>query len=101
MFAEVAGPVPFLSAKKAMKTKKPTKARNAMETLMNGAMLVEAALLSFLLALWITWLVMSGLFRLMPATTRQIAAQTLGNTEVATVRFVAPRQSENRQRRAA
>jgi hypothetical protein len=39
-----------------------------METFMNGAMLVEGALLSFLLALGMTWLGLSGLFRLMPST---------------------------------
>jgi len=57
----MARPVQFLSAKKA---------RTAMETFMNGAMVVEGALLSFLLALWMTWLGLSGLFRLMPATVR-------------------------------
>jgi len=43
-----------------------------METFMNGAMVVEGALLSFLLALWMTWLGLNGLFRLMPATTRPV-----------------------------
>ena len=38
----------------------------AMETFMSGAMVIEAALLSFLLALWMTWLGLCGLFRLMP-----------------------------------
>ena len=37
-----------------------------MESFMDVAMLIEAAMLSFLLALWITWLGLSGLFRLMP-----------------------------------
>ena len=41
-----------------------------MESLMNGAIVIEAALLSFFLALWITWLAMNGLFRLMPVTAR-------------------------------
>ena len=39
-----------------------------METFMGGAMMIETALLSFLLALWISWLGMRGIFRLMPAT---------------------------------
>lgn len=39
-----------------------------MEILMNGAMLVEVVLVSFLLALWLTWLAMRGVFCLMPVT---------------------------------
>ncbi len=39
-----------------------------METFMNGATVAEGALLSFLLALWMTWMGLRGLFRLMPAT---------------------------------
>jgi hypothetical protein len=38
-----------------------------MELFMGGAMMVETVLLSFLLALWISWIGMRGLFRLMPA----------------------------------
>ena len=41
-----------------------------METFINGAMVVEGALLSFLLGLWMTWLGLSGLFRLMLGTRR-------------------------------
>lgn len=41
-----------------------------METFMNGAMVIEGALLSFLLALCMTWLGLDGLFRLMPATAK-------------------------------
>ena len=41
-----------------------------MESLMSGAMLIEVTLLSFLLALWVTWLGLSGLFRLLPSTSR-------------------------------
>ena len=40
-----------------------------METLMSGAMVIEAGMLSFLLALWIAWMSLRGLFRLLPATT--------------------------------
>jgi hypothetical protein len=39
-----------------------------METWMNGAMLIEATLLSFLMALWITWMSLRGLFRMLPVT---------------------------------
>jgi hypothetical protein len=38
-----------------------------METLMNGTVMVEGAPLSFLLAVWMTWLGLRGLFLLMPA----------------------------------
>ena len=41
-----------------------------METFMNGAMVIEGALFSFLLGLCMTWLGLHGLFRLMPATER-------------------------------
>jgi hypothetical protein len=36
-----------------------------MESLMNGAILIQATLLSFLLGLWVTWIGLRGLFRLM------------------------------------
>lgn len=38
-----------------------------METFMSEAIILEATLISVLLALWLTWLLMQGLFRLMPA----------------------------------
>lgn len=37
-----------------------------METWMSGAMVVEATMLSFLMALWISWMSLRGLFRLLP-----------------------------------
>jgi len=46
-----------------------------MELLMNGAMLVEAVLLSFLLAMWLTWLAMRGVLCLMPVTVRPVAVR--------------------------
>ena len=49
-----------------------------METYMNGAMVIEGALLSFLLALWMTWMGLRGLFRLMPATSSLSAARQSG-----------------------
>jgi hypothetical protein len=38
-----------------------------METWMSGAILAEAAMLSFLMALWIAWMSLRGLFRILPA----------------------------------
>jgi hypothetical protein len=63
----------------------------AMQNFMSGAMVIEAALLSFLLALWITWMGLRGLFRLMPITAR--AADP--------IRLVANRQGTHREREAA
>jgi hypothetical protein len=39
-----------------------------METLMSVAMLIYATILTFLLALWIAWMSLRGLFRMLPAT---------------------------------
>jgi hypothetical protein len=41
-----------------------------METFMGAVMVIEAALLSSLLAVWMTWLALRGLFELMPAAGR-------------------------------
>lgn len=41
-----------------------------MENFINEAMVIEGALLSFLLALCMTWLGLSGLFRVIPAAMR-------------------------------
>ena len=43
-----------------------------METFMNGAIVIETTLLSFLLALCMTWLGLHGLFRLLPATAKMV-----------------------------
>ena len=67
-----------------------------MESFMSGAMVIEGALLSFLLALWMTWLGLSGLFRLMPAMVRPVATRI-----VQPIRFVANRPEANRRRGAA
>jgi hypothetical protein len=54
----------------------------AMETWMSAAMLIEATMLSFLVALWISWMSLRGLFRMLPGTRlapapiRQPARQT-------------------------
>ena len=39
-----------------------------METLTSLAMMVYATILAFLLALWIAWMSLRGLFRMLPAT---------------------------------
>jgi hypothetical protein len=62
-----------------------------METFMNGAMLIEATLLSFLLALWMTWLGLRGLFQLLPATSRQRTR----SEAAAPIRFVARERSKS------
>ena len=67
-----------------------------METFMNGAMVIEGALLSFLLALWMTWLGLRGLFRLMPVRSSLATGRI-----IQPIRFVAKRQQGNRRRDAA
>ena len=62
-----------------------------METFLNGAMVIEGALLSLLLALCMTWLGLHGLFRLMPVTAKIVQP----------IRLVANGQIGNRQRDAA
>jgi len=62
-----------------------------METFMSGAMVIEGALLSFLLALCMTWLGLNGLFRLMPVTAKIVQP----------IQLVANGQIGNRQRDAA
>jgi hypothetical protein len=62
-----------------------------METFLNGAIVIEAALLSFLLALCMTWLGLHGLFQLMPATAKIVQP----------VRLVASREIGDRQSNAA
>jgi hypothetical protein len=37
-----------------------------MDAWMNAAMLIEATMLSFLLALWIAWMSLRGLFEMLP-----------------------------------
>jgi hypothetical protein len=62
-----------------------------MENFMSGAMVIEGAVLSFLLALCMTWLGLSGLFRLMPITAKIVQP----------IRLVANRQEANRRSDAA
>ena len=44
-----------------------------MQALMVGVMLIEATLLSFLLALCLSWMVLRGLFRMVPLPPRPLA----------------------------
>ena len=67
-----------------------------METFMNGAMVIEGGVLSFLLALWITWIGLRGLFRLMPVTSPRAAGRV-----VQPIQIMARGQEGNRQRDAA
>jgi hypothetical protein len=62
-----------------------------METFMSDAMVIEGALLSFLLALCMTWLGLSGLFRLMPFTSRIVQP----------IQLVVNRQPEDQRHHAA
>lgn len=62
-----------------------------METFMSEAIIIEGALVSVLLALWMTWLGLRGLFWMMPSKGR--TAQP--------IRFVANRQQRDRRRNAA
>jgi hypothetical protein len=62
-----------------------------METFMNGAMVIEGALFSFLLALCMTWLGLNGLFRLMPVTAKMVQP----------IRLVSDRQESSQQSHAA
>jgi hypothetical protein len=41
--------------------------RPTMNAWMNGAMVIEATLTSFLFALWLAWMSLLGLFRMLPA----------------------------------
>ena len=67
-----------------------------METFMSGAMVVEGALLSFLLALWMTWMGLRGLFRLMP-----VMAHPVTDRIVQPIRFFAERREAKRRSHAA
>ena len=67
-----------------------------MESFMNGALVIEGALLSFLLALGMTWIGLRCLFWLVPVTSSPATGRI-----VQPIRFVANRQQGNRRRDAA
>jgi hypothetical protein len=62
-----------------------------METFINGAMVIDVAVISVLVALWMTWMGLRGLFSLMPVTA-QAAKPT---------RFAADRRQQSSQSTAA
>ena len=63
--------MPFTSAER----KEPT-----METWMSAAMVVEATMLSILMALWIAWMSLRGLFRMLPAARLNTTIRGSGGT---------------------
>ncbi len=63
---------------------------------MSEAIILEATLISVLLALWLTWLLMQGLFRLMPAANHAPA-----NRPVTPFRLVSNQQRAGARRKAA
>jgi hypothetical protein len=67
-----------------------------MDTFMSEAIVLEAVLISVLLALWVTWLLLLGLFRLMPATTTAAAIRP-----ARPIRLIANRQQASPRRDAA
>jgi hypothetical protein len=54
-----------------------------MENFLGDAIILEAALASVLLALWMTWLAMRGLFLLMPAKAAPIAERVANSSPLA------------------
>ncbi|HEX3372499.1 MAG TPA: hypothetical protein VHS08_08270 [Candidatus Acidoferrales bacterium] len=66
-----------------------------MENFINDAMVIEGALFSFLLALFMTWLGLSGLFRMLPATMHlsPARAKTVAGITAATAQEVRPREA--------
>jgi hypothetical protein len=54
-----------------------------MQTFMSEAIVLEATLISVLLALWMTWLFLRGLFHLMPATSSAVASRAVRPIRVA------------------
>ena len=67
-----------------------------MEALIGGVILIEAMLVSTLLALWITWLALRGLFWLMPGATRTAVTPAAESIQV-----VPSTKQENGQQRVA
>lgn len=67
-----------------------------MDTFMSEAIILEAALISVLFALWLTWLLMQGLFRIMPATNHAPA-----DPPVRPIRLISNQQRRDTRRNAA
>jgi hypothetical protein len=77
--------VPLLSAKKARAC--------CMENFIGDAMVIEGVLFSFLLALFMTWLILTGLFSVLPGTTKMSPASSKP-----AVRWTAERAAETHKR---
>jgi hypothetical protein len=69
-----------------------------METFLNDAIVIEGTLLSFLLALCMTWLMLNGLFRVLPCAMCPSTARS--NHRHEELQFVAGRPQGNRHNRA-
>ncbi|HET6143078.1 MAG TPA: hypothetical protein VFE02_06185 [Candidatus Acidoferrales bacterium] len=67
-----------------------------MENFISDAIVIEGALFSFLLALFMTWLGLSGLFRMLPATMHLSPPRSRAG-----VRATAERARESLQREAS
>jgi hypothetical protein len=67
-----------------------------MEAFISGMILIEAVLVSTLLALWLTWLALRGLFWLMPGATR-----TAATSAAPPIRVVPGSKQESRQQNVA
>jgi hypothetical protein len=70
-----------------------------METFLNDAIVIEGTLLSFLLALFMTWLMLNGLFRVLPGTMRPSPVRS--HHFRGDIQFLADQPQGDRQNRAA
>ncbi len=66
-----------------------------METYMSGAMVIEGALLSFLLALWMTWIGLRGLFWLVLFTSRPATSLPCREPDLPAIPFRRERAASN------
>lgn len=71
-----------------------------MQTFLSEAIVLDAALISVLLAGWITWIALRGLFWLLSATSRPILNPPILNTNAQPIRVIANRGQESRRRAA-
>jgi hypothetical protein len=71
-----------------------------MQTFLSEAIVLDAALISVLLAGWITWIALRGLFWLLTAASRPTLNPPVSNTRVQPIRVIASRGPESRRRAA-
>lgn len=71
-----------------------------MQTFLSEAVVLDAALISVLLAGWITWAALRGLFWLLAVTSRPTLNPPVLNPNVQLIRVVANRGQESRRRAA-